>query len=101
MNCTLETDAQCEALEVCYNHTTLNPLKACALNNLEIGGRLSAETFRGWTSNITALVLSENEITDVEDGTFQELPNLVGINMVTNLLTEIRPGMFTGLVRYL
>ena len=43
----------------------------------------------------------ENEITDVEDGTFQELPNLVGINMVTNLLTEIRPGMFTGLVRYL
>ena len=39
----------------------------------------------------------ENEITDVEDGTFQELPNLVGINLVTNLLTEIRPGMFTGL----
>ena len=97
MNCTLDTDAQCEALEVCYNHTTSNPLKPCTLNNLEIRGRLSAETFRGWTSNIMAVVLMENEITDVEDGTFQELPNLVGINLVTNLLTEIRPGMFTGL----
>ena len=98
MNCTLDTDAQCDALEVCYNHTTLNPLKKCMLNNLQLNGTLSRSTFADWTSNIMALILSENQISDVEDGTFQKLSStLVAINMVTNLLTELRPGMFTGL----
>ena len=46
MNCTLDTDAQCEALEVCYNHTTSNPLKPCTLNNLEIRGRLRGNVSR-------------------------------------------------------
>ena len=97
MNCTFVEDDQCDALEACYNHTGANLGKSCMLNNLGLSGTISRETFKDWSANVHIMVMSENEIEDVEEGTFQNLPNLMVINMITNWLTEVRPGMFTGL----
>lgn len=41
--------------------------------------------------------LRQNEITDVEDGSFSGLTHLEELILFQNRLREIRPGMFKGL----
>ncbi|XP_019636663.1 PREDICTED: SLIT and NTRK-like protein 6 [Branchiostoma belcheri] len=47
--------------------------------------------------NLGGLSLRNNEISDIQDGTFNSIPQLTRLNLSNNKLTTLRSDMFTGL----
>ena len=47
--------------------------------------------------NCTVLILAINYISEIEDGAFNGLDNLITLNLDRNLLSTLRSGMFIGL----